>query len=187
MKRSKLESKYAKNKTSENLMFYKKQRNFCSKLYKKERKKYERLDLNNVTDSKEFWITVKPFLSDNVITFPKMPVVENGVIISDESKVTNSFSNFFENPMLGIKTNKYSNENYGLKNPVEIAIKKFGQHSSINLINENVTSNESFHFLPTEQESILKEIVNLDNKKMELLKTFLLAVLRMHQISVALF
>ena len=89
--------------------------------------------------------------------------------------------------MLGIKTNKYSNENYGLKNPVEIAIKKFGQHSSINLINENVTSNESFHFLPTEQESILKEIVNLDNKKMELLKTFLLAVLRMHQISVALF
>ena len=87
MKRSKLESKYAKNKTSENLKFYKKQRNFCSKLYKKERKKYERLDLNNVTDSKEFWITVKPFLSDNVITFPKMPLVENGVIISDELKL----------------------------------------------------------------------------------------------------
>ena len=39
MRRSDLESKYVKNKTSENLKSYKKQRNFCSKLYKKERKK----------------------------------------------------------------------------------------------------------------------------------------------------
>ena len=30
--------------------------------------------------------------------------------------------------------------------------------------------------LQTEQEIILKEIINLDNKKMELLKTFLLAI-----------
>ena len=36
MKRSELESKYVKNKTSENLKSYKKQRNFCSKLYNKE-------------------------------------------------------------------------------------------------------------------------------------------------------
>ena len=34
--------------------------------------------------------------------------------------------------------------NYDLKNPVEIAIKKFEQHPSINLINENITNNESF-------------------------------------------
>ena len=39
MERSELESKYIKNKTSENLKSYKKQRNFCSKLYQKERKK----------------------------------------------------------------------------------------------------------------------------------------------------
>ena len=38
MKRSELESKYVKNKTSENLKSYKKQKNFCSKLYKKEKK-----------------------------------------------------------------------------------------------------------------------------------------------------
>ena len=115
MKRSELESKYVKNKTSENLRSYKKQRNFCSKLYKKERKKYyERLDLNNVTDNKKFWKTVKPFLSDKVTTFPKISLVENDEIISDESKVANSFSNFFENAIhsLGIKTNEYSNYNF---------------------------------------------------------------------------
>ena len=108
MKRSELESKYVKNKTNENLKSYKKQRNFCSKLYKKERKKYyEMLDLKNVTDNK------------------------------DESKVANLFSNFFENAIrsLGIKANEHSQENYDFKNPVEIAIKKFEQQPSINLIN----------------------------------------------------
>ena len=39
MKWSQLESKYLKNKTSENVKSYKKQINFCSKLDKKERKK----------------------------------------------------------------------------------------------------------------------------------------------------
>ena len=38
IKRPELESKCLKNKTSENLKSYKKQRNFSSKLYKKERK-----------------------------------------------------------------------------------------------------------------------------------------------------
>ena len=84
-------------------------------------------------------------------------------------------------------SNEYSNNNYSLKNPVEIAIKKFEQHPSINLIKENITNEESFHFLPTEQESILKKIINLDNEKMELLKTFVLAVSRMYQIYLAIF
>ena len=47
-------------------------------------------------------------------------------------------------------SNEYSNNNYSLKNPVGIAIKKCEQHPSINLIKENITNEESFHFLPTE-------------------------------------
>ena len=127
-------------------------------------------------------------MSDKVITFLQITLVENDELISDESKVPNSFRNFFENAVhsLGIKTNEYSNDNYGLKNPVRMAVKKYGQHPSINLIKENITNDESFHFLPAEQESILKEIINLDNKKMELLKTFLLDASRMYQVCVVL-
>ena len=184
MKRSELESKYLKNKTSEKFRNLTKNKEISAVNYiKKKKKYYERLDLNNVTDKKKFWKIVKSF-------FQKMPQVENDEIISDESKVTNSFSNFFENAIhsLGVKTNEYSNDNYGLKNPVEIAIKKYQQHPSINLTKENITKNESFYFLPTEQESILKVIINLDNKKkMELLRIFLLAISRMYQIYVALF
>ena len=93
MKRSELESKYVKNK-SEKLKSFKKQTNICSKLYKKERKKdYESLDLNNVTD-KKFRKTVKSFLSDKATSFSQITLEENDEIISDESKVANSFSNF---------------------------------------------------------------------------------------------
>ena len=96
MKRSELENKYLKNRTNENLKYYEKQRNFCSKLYKKGTKKYhEMLDLKNVTDNKEFWKTVKPFLSDKVTTLPKTSLLEKGEIISDESKVANLFSNLY--------------------------------------------------------------------------------------------
>ena len=94
-------------------------------------------------------------------------MVEKGGIISDESKVVNAFSNFFENAIrsLGIKGNEHSQENYDLKNPVEIAIKKFEQQLSINLINKNITKNEVFHFSPADLENNSKEIINLDNKK----------------------
>ena len=84
-------------------------------------------------------------------------MIEKGEIISDESKVANSFSNFFENPIrsLGIKANEHSEENYNSKTSVEIAVKKFEQHPSINFINKNITNNENFHFSPADHENIL--------------------------------
>ena len=55
MRRSQLETKYLKTKTQTDLKLYKKHKNFCSKLYKRERRKYyESLDMKNVLDSKEF-------------------------------------------------------------------------------------------------------------------------------------
>ena len=65
MKRSELASKYHKTKNTEDYNNYKKQRNFCSKLYKKERKKfYNNLNIKDITDNKKFWKTLKPLVSD---------------------------------------------------------------------------------------------------------------------------
>ena len=83
-------------------------------------------------------------------------------------------------------TKEYSNEKHGLQNPLEIVIKKFKQHPSINLINKNINNNGNVHFLPTKKENILKGIINLCRKKMKLLKTFFVTVSRMFQIPVAL-
>ena len=55
MRRSNLENKFLKNVTPENNAAYIKQRNLCSKLYKKERRKYySNLDPSNFTDNKMF-------------------------------------------------------------------------------------------------------------------------------------
>ena len=42
IKRSQLKTKSFKTNTAESLQLYKKQNNFCSKMYKKERKKYNK-------------------------------------------------------------------------------------------------------------------------------------------------
>ena len=62
MRGSKLEKIYFKEQTNESLKAYKKQKNYCRKLYKKEWKKS--LDNRNtsvVSGDKTFWKVIKPF------------------------------------------------------------------------------------------------------------------------------
>ena len=76
-------------------------------------------------------------MSCKVTIFLKKSLQEKDKLISGESKVANSSSNFFESAFqsLGIKANENSNESYGLSNTFEIAIKKFEQHPTTNFIN----------------------------------------------------
>ena len=60
MQRTELETKYLKNKIGISSKPYNKQMNFCSKRYKKERKKdYDKLNMNGITHNKEFWRIIK--------------------------------------------------------------------------------------------------------------------------------
>ena len=55
-----------------------------------------------------------------------MSLLEKDELISDESKIANSSSNFFKGAIqsLGIKANEHSNESYSLNNTAVTAIKK---------------------------------------------------------------
>ena len=65
MHRSYLENKYYQYRTPEYGRAYKRQKNYCNRLYKRERKKYySNLNLKNITDNKRIWNTVKPLFSD---------------------------------------------------------------------------------------------------------------------------
>ena len=78
-------------------------------MYKKEsRKCHEEPNLNKVTDNKEFWKTIKPFLSDQIKTFPKTTLTRDEDIISDskESKVAKFFSYFFESAVNSFEIKK---------------------------------------------------------------------------------
>ena len=64
MKRSCLENIYFKKQDNHSLREYKQQKNYCSRLYKKERKIFfNNLNPKFVSDNKLFWKTVKPLFS----------------------------------------------------------------------------------------------------------------------------
>ena len=100
IKRSQLKTKYYKTSTAEILRLYKKQKNFSSELYKKERKKYcNSLRLNKVTDNKSFWKTINPFLSLKGTNINKITLSDNDKVILDNKQLCETFSNFFQEVM----------------------------------------------------------------------------------------
>ena len=169
MRRSQLQTKYFKNKSENNYLAFKKLRNFCSKLYKKDMKKYyNSLDIKNITDNKQFWKTIKPFLFEKSKVTSKIKLKDKNKIISNEDKVAEEFSTFFENVVksLNIKPRSLSLGNTtNLSDPVEIAIKTFENHPSLHEIRENINLNQEFFFKEVEEDEILKEIRNLDSNK----------------------
>ena len=170
MRRSELESKYLKNRTVDNKTKFKKQKNYCSKLYKKERRKfYSDLELNKITDNKQFWKTIKPLLSDKCTQSSTISLVDNINVISDDSELAKTFNSYFEKAVtnLGIKEYESPDTNPGSasQDDVDIAISKYKNHPSIKMINENVSFESRFSFKDISEPDILKEISNLNSKK----------------------
>ena len=126
MRRSQLQTKYFKNKSQNNYLLFKKQKNFCSKLYKKERKKYyNSLNMKDITDNKIFCKTIKPFLSEKCTTSSRITLKNKDNIISNDGMVAEEFSIFFENAVKALDINPkdltLGNTN-NLSDPIEIAI-----------------------------------------------------------------
>ena len=170
MTRSRLERRYHMNKTDENYTLFKKQRNFVSNLYKKERKKfYKNLDTKLLSDSKKFWKNIKPFLSDKCQKDNKIILIEDDdQICTDDTEICEKFNTLFksavsgtlvpENPFL---INSVLEEDI---DPVDRAIKKYSSHPSILSIRKNVQISTGFCFSRTD-ESQITDIVNKLNKK----------------------
>ena len=99
MKRSYLENLYFKKRTPESMKKYQKQKNFCMKLYKKERRKYfESLDPSKIVDNKTFWKNTHPLFSAKRKIANKVTLVsKENKIISEDSLVSEEINFFFQN------------------------------------------------------------------------------------------
>ena len=85
MKRSRPCNKYLTNNNEENRKLYVQQRNYCVFLLRKTKKVYyENLDERKVSDSKLFWKTVKPSLSEKFNASERISLIENGEIVKTE-------------------------------------------------------------------------------------------------------
>ena len=128
MRRSNLENKYLKSRNPENKEAYKKQKNDCSRLYKKERKMYySNLDLKNYTDNKEFWKTMKPFLTDKGVNSQKISLIENEKILSTDVDVAETLNSYFSEATKSLSINENSyilNKTINITDPIDVALKK---------------------------------------------------------------
>ena len=94
-RRSNLENKYLNNRTPENKLLYRRQKDYCSRLYNKERKMYySNLNLTKIKDNNSFWKTLKPSLTDKGINTPKITLIENQLIVNADVEVAESLNSF---------------------------------------------------------------------------------------------
>ena len=135
MKRSRLRNKLLKTNSEIDRKAYNKQRNYCVNLTRKTKKDYfENLHIKNVTDNKQFWKTVKPFLSDKNKVDDKITLVENSEIVTDNHKIADIFNEYFSMivPNLNITPNTEVISDVGqIDDPVLKAIYKYEKHPSI--------------------------------------------------------
>ena len=99
----------------------------------------------------------------------KIILIDKGKIVSNDSDLANIFDNFYQNTVKELHPkcdDSFISDTSHLNDPVEIAIEKFKNHSSIKLTRDNVDAQETqFEFQRIEDDVLLKKIQNLDPKK----------------------
>ena len=169
MHRSKLKNKYNKNPTESTNLLYKKQRNLCVNLLKKEKKNYyNNLDLKILNDNEKFWQRIKPLFSDKQnILQRNIIIVEKEVIITDKKQVAEKLNNFFIEAVESLEIEQYApdtQEGVYLKN-IDGIVKKYESHPSILKIKENVKLKDKFLFNDMISDDLKTEISELNPNK----------------------
>ena len=131
MVRSRLLNKFRQDRTISSHVAYKKQRNICVKLLRKTKKDFFiNLDVELLTENKQFWKTVKPCLTDKTLKGERITLIENEKVVSDERELVKIFNEYLSNivPNLDIQRPPSITLHH---DPVLTAMKKFENHPSI--------------------------------------------------------
>ena len=155
-------NKYFKKKGDRHLrQMYVKWRNKVTKLRKISIQRYFDQRCSSRCSSKDFYKTVKPFLSDNnFCSGNKIILSEDKNIISDPLQVANIFNLYYSS------VSEYKDDNDGLDilNLGEV-IAKHASHKSIELIKRHVTASDTFFFKAVSPECFQKYINQLQSNK----------------------
>ena len=150
MESSKLKNEFNKIRSYNSERAYKKQRNLCTYLLRKEMKNYySNLDPSCISDNKRFWNMVKPLFTDKVRTMEQIALIENDEIIYNAKDVSEVFNTFFSNAIkvLNIEPNNaIINDIITESDLILIAIERYKFHPSILKINEKFCKIRRFVF-----------------------------------------
>ena len=166
MKRSKLRNTFNKTRSSENRQNYKRQRNICSNVLKSSKKTFfETLNINEMTDNRKFWKTVKPFFTDKCKTANNIILTEKNETLNTNKKISNTFNEYFTNITEGLNLRE-STGNINFEN--EESYKK---------IKENF-GNEPFSFETVSKKDVLDLIKQLPGNKATVSNDIAVSVLK---------
>ena len=168
MTRTRLRNRFLKEPTQMNRIAYKKQKNYCVSLLRQSKKQYYgSLNVNHVTDNKNFWRVVKPNFSNKILGTNRVILRDGGKIISYTEKVADTLNKFFVNIGRTLKIDKdkqFLVETKDVFDPVLKTIKKYSAHPSILSIKDKMNNNV-FSFRKVTCKEILNEINSLDTSK----------------------
>ena len=157
-----------KLRTIESKLAYSKQRNYCVTLIRKGKKEYCcSLDVQDITDNKNFWKTVKSLFSDKSKSRRTITLVEHVRIESHHKKIADIFNNYFSNVVTSLEIPEFDtidqlSEN--ISQPTLKAIVKYRKHPCITAINK-AFPNKYFNFSLIEKKDIFDQIMKLKHKK----------------------
>ena len=96
MTRTRLRNRFLKEPIPMNRLAYKKQKNYCvSVMHGNKKLYYCRLNVNRITDNKNFWRVVKPNFSNKILGTNRVILKDGGKIISDTERVADTFNKSF--------------------------------------------------------------------------------------------
>ena len=169
MYRSKLKKLFNKNPTEENKQLYKRQRNYCVGLLRKEKNNYyNKLDLRIFESSRKFWQKVRRLFSDkHKSSISNITILENNIVISNNVEVAEKLNNFFADSVENLEIEPFVQYVTDVTNSVELdeIIKKYKDHPSILKIKENIEIDGNFSFGDTNAHKMGMKIRQLDPKK----------------------
>ena len=147
-----------------------KQRNLCVSLLRKSKKDYfSYLKEKQITDSKRFWKTVKPFLSNKVQSSERINLTdENDSLVTNCGKVATELNSFFSSVVKNLNIPSYEGcdpLSNNIFRPTLIAIVKWRNHPSILTITSEHENTPKYSFNFALKEYVLEDIQMLDSSK----------------------
>ena len=153
LKRSKLRNKCNEKRNTENWSEYKRQRNICSNLLKQSKKRhFNSLIVNDVTENKKFWKTIKPFFTEKNKTTNNIILTENNQTVREDKAICQIFNTYFTNVTKGLKLRQVDES------------QSFENEESCRLIRKNHGS-EGFSFKAISKDDIIEAVKKLPSSK----------------------
>ena len=104
MKRSKLRNKFNEERNIENWSEYERQRNICSNILKQSKTRhFNNLNVKDVTETKQFWKTIKPFFTEKNKTTNHIILTENTQTLREDKAICQICNTYFTNVTKDLK------------------------------------------------------------------------------------